>query len=89
MAAAASLTFKDVTGKYASADDIDENSICIYHSTYRPLGNVNGNIGAVLTINGYDIRYKYQLQFITVGDGITLYCRGKYEGQWKNWIKIV
>lgn len=89
MAAAASLIFKDVTGRYASANDIDENSICIYHLTYRPLDNVNGNIGAVLTIKGYDERYSYQLDFVTISAGMNLYCRGKYEGQWKNWIKIV
>lgn len=89
MAAAALLTFKDVTGKYTDANDINENSICRYHSTYQPLANVTGNIGAILTIKGYDARYGYQIDFVTVSSGMNLYCRGKYEGQWKGWIKIV
>ena len=89
MAAAASLTFKDVTGKYADANDIDENSICRYHSTYQPLANTTGNIGVILTIKGYDFRYGYQLQFITISDGMYLSCRGKNDGQWKSWVKII
>ena len=89
MAAAASLTFKDVTGKYTDANDIDENSICRYHSQFQPLANATGFIGAILTIKGYDLRYGYQLQFITTNDGMLLYCRSKYDSQWKDWVKII
>lgn len=84
MAAAALLTFKDVTGRYTNANDINENSICRYHSTYQPLANVTGNIGAILTIKGYDARYAYQLQFISYGEGMYLFCRGRYDNLWKD-----
>lgn len=89
MAEAALLTFKDVTGMYTDANDIDENSICRYHSVYQPLANISGNIGAILTIKGYDLRYGYQLQFITINNGMYLYCRCKYDSQWKDWVKII